>query len=180
MIVFRAGLFHKFVGMCRLIFLKFIYPFKNLNSWGVIGGKNTFAISGDLSTGNRFITGRFVEIISEGEILIGNNVFINDYSRIVSKSSITIGDNVVFAKFVTVLDHDHKYSMINNELIFNGYISSDIKIGNNVWLCDKVTVLKGVTIGDNVIVGANTVVTKSIPSNSIFAGSPGRVIKSIS
>ncbi|RYV02593.1 acyltransferase [Shewanella sp. OPT22] len=179
MIVFRAGLLDKLFGMCRLIFLKFIYPLKNINCWGIIGGKNTFAISGGFTTGNRFITGRFVEVISEGEILIGNNVFINDYSRIVSKSSITIGNNVVFAKFVTVLDHDHKYSVNNGEMMFKGYVSSDIKIGNNVWLGDKVTVLKGVTIGDNVIVGANAVVSKSIPSNCVFAGNPGRVINTI-
>ena len=52
-------------------------------------------------------------------------------------------------------------------------------IGRNVWIGDKVTILGGVTIGDNVIVGAESIVTHDIPSNSIAGGTPARVIKSL-
>jgi acetyltransferase-like isoleucine patch superfamily enzyme len=52
-------------------------------------------------------------------------------------------------------------------------------IGNNVWIGAKATVTKGVTIGDNVVIGANSVVTRDIPPNSVAAGAPARVIRSI-
>ncbi len=55
----------------------------------------------------------------------------------------------------------------------------EVVIGNNVWLGDKVTVLAGVHIGNNVIVAANAVVTKDIPDNCMVAGVPGRIIKTI-
>ena len=55
----------------------------------------------------------------------------------------------------------------------------EVVIGNNVWIGDKATILAGVTVGDNVIVGANSVVTKDIPSNTMVAGVPARIINSI-
>ena len=54
-----------------------------------------------------------------------------------------------------------------------------IKVGNNVWIGGNVTVLPGVSIGDNVVIGAGSVVTKDIPSNVIAVGNPCRVIKEI-
>ena len=58
-------------------------------------------------------------------------------------------------------------------------ISKPIKIGNNVWICGNVTVLPGVSIGDNSIIGAGSVVSKDIPSNVLALGIPCRVIKNI-
>ena len=55
----------------------------------------------------------------------------------------------------------------------------EVEIGNNVWIGDKATILAGVVIGDNVIVAANSVVTKSVPSNTIVAGSPAKIIKQL-
>ena len=57
--------------------------------------------------------------------------------------------------------------------------ASEIRIGNDVWLGANVTILPGVTIGDNVIVGAGAVVTKDIPDNSLAVGVPARVVKEI-
>ena len=57
--------------------------------------------------------------------------------------------------------------------------ASEIRIGNDVWLGANVTILPGVTIGDNVIVGAGAVVTKDIPDNSLALGVPARVVKEI-
>lgn len=59
------------------------------------------------------------------------------------------------------------------------YSKKGVIIGNNMWLGDKVTVLPGVKIGDNVIVGANSVVSKDIPDGVIVAGVPTKVIKKI-
>ena len=57
--------------------------------------------------------------------------------------------------------------------------ASEIRIGNDVWLGANVTILPGVSIGDNVVVGAGAVVTKDIPDNSLAVGVPARVMKKI-
>jgi acetyltransferase-like isoleucine patch superfamily enzyme len=58
-------------------------------------------------------------------------------------------------------------------------VTAPIRIGSNVWRGDKVTVLKGVTIADDVIVAANSVVTKDVPPRVMVAGAPARVIREI-
>ena len=59
------------------------------------------------------------------------------------------------------------------------YSKGAVRIGNNVWIGDKATILPGVTIGDGVIIGANSVVTKNIPDYCVVGGNPAKVIKSI-
>lgn len=121
------------------------------------------------------------EMVALGRLQVGNNLVINSWSRVIAHESISIGNNVVIARFVSILDHDH--DIIKDPEIgsikFEGYKTAPVKIGSNVWIGDKATVIKGVTIGDNVVIGANSVVTKDIPSNCIAAGIPAKVIKHI-
>ena len=90
-----------------------------------------------------------------------------------------MGNNVMLAEFVTIVDHDHKFSLDNNELVFSGYETKPVKIGSNVWVGEKASILKGCTIGDNVIVAAHSLVTKDVPSNSIVGGVPAKILKVI-
>jgi len=115
------------------------------------------------------------------QIHIGDNCKIGEYNHISTCNRITIGDGILTGRFVLITDNSHgilslqtaELEPINRPLVSKG----EIKIGNNVWLGDKVTVLAGVSIGDNVIVGANSVVTKDIPSNSLAVGVPAVVVK---
>lgn len=84
---------------------------------------------------------------------------------------IEIGDNVVMAPRAHILAHDASTGL------FLGYTKvSNVKIGNNVFLGAGSIILMGVTIGDDVIIGAGSIVTKDIPSNSVAAGNPAKVI----
>lgn len=124
-----------------------------------------------------------IEVLETGqkikpELFIGRNVEINDFVQIACARSVFIGDNTLIASNVFISDHDH------GTKVFDGIPPSardlyikDVYIGSNVWLGKNVCILKGVRIGDNVIVGAGSVVTKDIPSNSIAVGSPARVIE---
>ena len=90
---------------------------------------------------------------------------------------ISIGNNVHLASNVKFITHDISHVMMN-KLYGEGFYEmiGCIEIGNNVFIGSNVTVLLNVKIGDNVIVGAGSVVTKDIPSNSIAAGVPAKVI----
>lgn len=116
-------------------------------------------------------------------ISIGKDVQINDYVHIGAVESITIGDNVLMASKIYISDHNHgSYddSISDHPLsipIHRKAISKPVVIGNNVWLGESVCVLPGVTIGEGCVVGALSVVTKSIPPYSIVVGNPARVVK---
>jgi len=125
----------------------------------------------------RIIVNDDVLLFSKGKLNIGTQFGINSYSRIVAHEEITIGDNVTIGQFVSILDHDHRYSFERENLHLSGYTTAPISIGNNVWIADKCTILKGVSIGNNVVIGANTLVNKDVPDNVVFAGNPGRILK---
>ena len=98
-------------------------------------------------------------------------------------NEIEIQDNVLIGSNVYISDHFHgnnDYSDIDlapseRELFHKGRMI----IGRNVWIGDSVSILPGVSIGENTIIGTNSVVTKSFPSNVIIAGVPAKIIKII-
>lgn len=98
--------------------------------------------------------------------------FFNSNIKIRCHEKIEIGENVAISHDVTIMDSDA------HEGLWEGYEKTKpIKIGNHVWIGTRVTILKGVTIGDNAIIAAGSVVTKDVPNNTIVAGVPAKVIK---
>jgi acetyltransferase-like isoleucine patch superfamily enzyme len=116
-------------------------------------------------------------------IQIGQNVQINDYVHIGAVNSIIIGNNVLMASKIYITDHNHgSYTLSDSDNpisipIDRKSIGYPVVIEDNVWLGESVCVLPGVTIGKGSIIGALSVVTKSIPPYSIAVGSPAKVIK---
>ena len=124
---------------------------------------------------DRVYLGRGVEIQARGgSVSVGFGTGINAYSRIISFNRISIGARCAIAQFVTILDHDHAFASDGR---MDGYDTRPIQIGDNVWIGDKATILKGVTIGDGAIVAAGSVVTRNVPARCIVAGVPARVIR---
>lgn len=94
---------------------------------------------------------------------------------------IEVGDNVRITKGVIFITHDGGMWVLRNSgMLKDADVFGKIKIGNNVHIGINAVIMPGVTIGDNVVIGVGAVVTKDIPSNSIAAGVPARVIKSVS
>lgn len=96
---------------------------------------------------------------------------------ILDGTKVEFGDNVFIAPncgFYTAW-HPLDYETRNKGLEY----AKPIKVGNNVWIGGNVNVLPGVTIGDNVVIGAGSVVNKEIPSNSVAVGNSCKVIKEI-
>lgn len=116
-------------------------------------------------------------------ITIGNHCSIGEYNHITACNKITIGDGLLTGRYVIISDNSHgglsEEESIIEPLKRDLQSKGVVVIGNNVWLGDKVAVLSGVHIGNNVIVAANAVVTKDIPDNCVVAGVPGRIIRKI-
>lgn len=117
------------------------------------------------------------------EIIIGDNVSIQKDCHIGAINKIILGDNVLLASKVFISDHSHgeitKEALLLPPSQRRLYSKGPVVIEDNVWLGENVVVLPGVTIGENSIVGANAVVTKSIPKNSVVGGNPARVIREL-
>jgi len=109
---------------------------------------------------------------------IGNNVDVGNNTFISANNQIEIGDHVIMAPYVFITDHDHGFSdfskSLHNQPLSEG---GHVKIGNNVFLGVKCSILKNVEIGERSIIAANAVVTRNVPAYSIVAGNPARVIK---
>lgn len=162
-------LFHNKARLIRL-------PFDIRNSRSINLGKH-------LTTG---VGCRFEAYPSKNEIVLtfGNNVEVNDYVHITAMESVKIGNNVLLASKIYIsdcahgsyngdADDDSPLSVPNKRTI----VKKPVVIEDNVWLGESVSVLPGVTIGRGTIVGANSVVTKSLPSNVIAVGAPAKPIK---
>ena len=148
-----------------------------------IRGKKGIDFGHSLTTGYGC---RFESFSEDGSktLFFGNNVQLNDYVHINALKCVRIGDNVLIASkvFITDLLHgsyngDEKDSLPVSIVKDRPLSAKPVVIENNVWIGELCSVLPGITIGENSIIGANSVVTKSIPANSIAAGNPAKVIK---
>ncbi len=108
-------------------------------------------------------------------IKIGKNVFINACCRFQDQGGIEIGDGALIGHNTTIATLNHDFNPVKRQNLN----PSPVKIGRNVWIGSDCTILPGVEIGDGAIIGAGSVVTKSIPANTIAVGNPAKVIKEI-
>jgi len=146
-----------------------------------------------ISVGEGFVAGShlWLEAISvhhgveyQPVIEIGKNVTLGDSVRIAANTRIRIGDDVLMGSKIYIADHNHgtyddRAPSDPHESPHLRFLSSgdEVTVGNKAWIGESVTILAGASVGEGSIIGANSVVTSSIPSFAIAAGSPARVIK---
>ena len=110
-------------------------------------------------------------------LFFGNNVYVNFNLTVVDDAEIIVGNNVLFAPNVTLTTANHP---IDPTLRGKGFqYAKKIVIKDNVWLGSNVVVLPGVTIGENSVIGAGSVVSRDIPANVVAMGVPCRVYREI-
>lgn len=110
-------------------------------------------------------------------IELGNDVFINVNCVMLDGASIKIGNNCFIAPNVSIFTAGHPIDPENRNTCYE--YSASISIGNSVWIGGNSVINPGVKIGDNVVVGSGSVVTKNFGNNLIIAGNPARVIREI-
>ncbi len=121
---------------------------------------------------------RNVKIISQSaSVTIGDNVYIGEGSFIVAKKDIHIGNNVLLGEYVVIRDQAHCTDIIPIRLA--GFSTSPIKIESGVWIGAKATILQGVTICEDAVIGAHALVNSNIPGRTLAAGIPAKVLKSL-
>ena len=110
-------------------------------------------------------------------IHIGNNFFANFNLTILDEAPVTVGDNVFVGPNVSIYTACHPLSPDERNACAEW--AEPVTIGNSVWIGGSATILPGVTIGDNCVIGAGSVVTKDVAPNTVVGGNPARVIKRI-
>lgn len=116
-------------------------------------------------------------VTATGSITLGNRVYIGKSCVLASAIGITIGDNTMLAEFVSVIDADHGVEKNGIPIRDQELKPFPVTIGSDVWVGRGSAILKGISIGDGAIIGANSVVTHDVPPFAIVCGSPARMIK---
>jgi len=140
-----------------------------------IGERTMFGPQITLSAG--MVPGQ--HMVSDPVISIGDRCLVGKGSGIVGHLSITIGDDVWTGHHVYITDQNHGYADLDLPISQQVMPERPVSIGDGSWLGHGSVVLPGATIGRHVVIGANSVVTGHIPDNSVAAGVPARVIKTL-
>jgi acetyltransferase-like isoleucine patch superfamily enzyme len=109
-------------------------------------------------------------------ILVGDNVFINRGAMFMAPVPITIGNNALIGPYTMFNSSSHRYKSRGTLIDHQGHRYGEIKIEDDVWIGGHACVLAGVTLGEGAVVGAGSVVTKSVPNYAVVAGVPARII----
>jgi acetyltransferase-like isoleucine patch superfamily enzyme len=113
----------------------------------------------------------------EGEVRIGAKSVLGQECTISAFQHVSIGRECIVADRVMLIDFDHGVVEVERPIREQGIYKRDVRVGNNVWIGYGAAFLRGVTVGDNAVVGTYTVVNKDVAANSVVAGVPVRVLR---
>ncbi|HXM86559.1 MAG TPA: DapH/DapD/GlmU-related protein [Solirubrobacteraceae bacterium] len=115
--------------------------------------------------------------VHEGEVAIGAKTVIGQECTISSYQHVSIGRECILADRVMLIDFDHGVTEVERPVRLQGIYKRDVRVGHNVWIGYGACVLRGVSVGDNSVVGTNAVLTRDVPENAVVGGVPARVIR---
>ena len=166
-------------GLCRYVLIRSRFPKTRLPLVFLDRGTDI-----DIGPDATVSLGRHVRFMRDctirfwGNVEIGDDVFFNRACTLVCREAVSIGRGCRFGEMVSI--HDESYALSRDEPIGSlGQLTAPIVIAENVWVGAKATILRGVRVGKNSVIGANAVVTKDIPENTVVVGNPARVIRQL-
>jgi acetyltransferase-like isoleucine patch superfamily enzyme len=113
----------------------------------------------------------------EGEVIIGAKTVLGQECTISAYRHVRIGDQCVVADRAMFIDFDHGVVEVERPIRQQGIYMRNLDVGSNVWIGYGACMLRGVRVGDNSVVGTNTVVTKDVPANAVVGGVPARILR---
>ena len=138
-------------------------------------GKGTLIVGDDTNLWAHKEPNEFQTYSTEAEIVIGKNSRING-ATIQCRTSIKIGGNCLIGSAI-IMDHDFHSIYFSKRNDPSAIKSSAVVVGDKVWIAGQSAILKGVTVGNEAVVGFRAVVTKNVPEKSVVAGNPAQVVK---
>lgn len=169
-----------FGNLKKLLFVNSYQAGKNFKlgiDGGIIGDKDKIIIGNNVALSGWLIS-------DGGKIIIGDNTIINKNTIIRSMNLVQIGKYCDIASDCAIQDHNSRsldYKERRKYMLTGKFdekvLNSPVVIGNDVWIGRRVVVLKGVKVGDRAILATNAVITKDVPSSSIAAGNPAKIVK---
>jgi acetyltransferase-like isoleucine patch superfamily enzyme len=115
--------------------------------------------------------------VHEGEVEIGAKTVMGQECTISAYQHVSIGRECILADRVMLIDFDHGVTEVERPIRLQGIYKRDVRVGNNVWVGYGACVLRGVAVGDNSVIGTNSVVTREVPENAVVGGVPARTIR---
>lgn len=135
---------------------------------------NTFDVGKNVFIGK----GAWLSLGTGAKLKIGDNTHINEGLVVACNLSVEIGKNVLVADRVFIGDSNHGYEEIDKPVIEQRMSAAEpVRVEDNSWIGINACILKGVTVGSHSVVGAGAVVTESVPSYSVVAGNPAKVVR---
>jgi acetyltransferase-like isoleucine patch superfamily enzyme len=133
-----------------------------------------------IGEGSHLEPGCWITLAPEATVEIGRGCFLNRETMIAAQERVEIGDHVMFANHCFVSDADHRFDDPELPVPWQGFAAKGpVRIGANAWFGKGCVVTGGVEIGERAVLGANSVITRSIPPRTIAAGAPARVLREI-
>jgi acetyltransferase-like isoleucine patch superfamily enzyme len=113
----------------------------------------------------------------EGEVRIGAKSVLGQECTISAFQHVSIGRECIVADRVMLIDFDHGVVEVERPVREQGIYKRDVRLGNNVWVGYGACFLRGVTVGDNTVVGTYAVVNRDVPDNAVVGGVPARILR---
>jgi acetyltransferase-like isoleucine patch superfamily enzyme len=120
--------------------------------------------------------GTTLAVYRGGRLVLGTGCFVGHHATLAARDLVELGAGTFLAELVSIRDHDHR---VGSPPSSGRFEVAPVRIGADVWLGAKVTVLRGVRIGDRTVVGANAVVGGELPGDAVAVGIPARVVRTI-
>ena len=133
---------------------------------------------GKLFIGENTYVDRFTNFrINGGNLKISRNSYIGEFCYFASNTKVSIGEGALIASHVVIRDNQHRFSDTSIPIYLQGNDSEAVEIGDNVWIGTKASVLMGVVIGENTIIGAHALVNSNLEPDYICAGIPCKPLR---
>lgn len=132
---------------------------------------------GQVTFGAACVLDRYLTVESHGRVVLGDRTILGHHVTLAAHDRVSIGADCLIAELVSIRDHDHRFTDPAMPMRTQGADVGPVRIGDDVWIGAKATIIKNVRIGDHAVVGANAVVTSDVPAWAIVGGIPARVLR---
>jgi acetyltransferase-like isoleucine patch superfamily enzyme len=175
---FFLGNKSKLIGIEKMTFGKAITIGQNVKISSI--GSKGFYFGNNFTIRDFSIIDSFGSIKKDsGKLVIGDNVGISEFCYFAIRGDIFIGDNVIFGPGVKIFTENHSFRLLDKFFRLQDEIRNKVIIGDNVWIGSNSIILPGVTIEDNAVIAAGSVVNKNIEAGTVVGGVPAKFIKYI-